>query len=183
VTFARLVADVIGHLTGAGVPYMVTGSAASSYHGVPRATRDLDVVIDPEPETLERLVESLVAAGFYVDRDAAAGALRERSQFNAIGNEGEKVDFIIRRDRPFSIEEFARRQPADILGTPGFIATAEDMIVAKLEWAAASESERQVRDVAGMLDAAAGAVDLPYIERWVAALKLLDPWDSVRPRD
>ena len=77
-TLAELLADVIHRLEVAQIPYMVTGSVASTYYGEPRATRDLDIVIDPLTETLARFVESLVADGYHVDRDAASGALRER---------------------------------------------------------------------------------------------------------
>lgn len=174
-TFADLLAIVIARLEEAGVPYMVTGSLASSYHGVPRATRDVDIVLDPEPAALGRLVDGLDAAGFYVDREAAMDALAGRSQFNAIGPDAAKVDFIVRRDRPFSIEEFARRQPADLLGTAGFVTTAEDLVIVKLEWAAASGSERQLRDVAGII-ALAEALDVAYIERWTSALGLGEAW-------
>ncbi|HEY4634732.1 MAG TPA: hypothetical protein VIH00_12525, partial [Candidatus Limnocylindrales bacterium] len=113
------------------------------------------------------------------DRDAAFEALRDRSQFNAIGDEATKIDFIVRKDRPFSIEEFKRRRRADLLGTPGFIASLEDTVVAKLEWAATTESERQLRDVAGMLAVNGEAIDLAYVERWVAVLGLDDAWSSV----
>jgi hypothetical protein len=158
---------------------MVTGSLASSYHGEPRATRDVDIVIDPDPDGLACLLDLLDEAGFYVDRDTALGALASRTQFNAIGPEAAKVDFIIRRDRPFSIEEFARRQPADLLGTAGFVTTAEDLVIAKLEWAASSASDRQLRDVAGIL-AVTENLDAPYIERWAAALGLAETWRMVR---
>lgn len=178
-TFSQVVAEAIGLLERSGVPYMVTGSLASSYHGEPRATRDLDVVIDPQPAGLGELLAGLEAAGFYVDRDAAFEALRDRSQFNAIGDEATKIDFIVRKDRPFSIEEFKRRRRADLLGTPGFIASLEDTVVAKLEWAATTESERQLRDVAGMLAVNGEAIDLAYVERWVAVLGLDDAWSSV----
>lgn len=178
-TLAQLVAAALGQLDRSGVPYMVTGSLASSYHGEPRATRDLDIVIDPDPESLERLVAGLVAGGFHVDLHAAIEALRERSQFNAIGDDAAKIDFIVRKVRPFSVEEFERRRPADLLGTPGFIASVEDTIVAKLEWAAATESERQLRDVAGMLAVGGEGVDLAYVERWVTALGLNEAWRSV----
>lgn len=181
-TPGRLIADAIGILERSGVPYMVTGSFASSYHGEPRATRDLDIVIDPEPASLGRLVTGLEAAGFYVDGDVAINALRERSQFNAIGHDATKVDFIIRRDRPFSVEEFRRRRSADLLGTPGFIASIEDTIIAKLEWAATTESERQLRDVAGMLEVGGDAIDRGYVERWVEALGLADAWRDVERR-
>jgi len=181
VTFARVVAEAIGQLEQSGVRYMVTGSLASSYHGEPRATRDLDVVIDPEAAGLGRLVAGLQAIGFYVDRDAAFDALRDRSQFNAVGDDATKIDFVIRKDRPFSIEELRRRRRADLLGTPGFIASVEDTIVAKLEWAATTESERQLRDVAGMLAVGGEAIDLAYVERWVGALGLDGVWTSVAP--
>ena len=178
-TFAEVVAMALAHLERAGIPYMVTGSIASTYHGEARATRDLDIVIDPSAAALDRLVADLIEAGFYVDAEAARSALGDRTQFNAIGQDASKIDFIIRRDRPFSLEEFKRRRPADLLGTPGWIATVEDMVVAKLEWAAATDSERQLRDVAGMLAVGGKAIDRDYIVRWVEVLGLRQAWRRV----
>jgi hypothetical protein len=179
VNFEALIATVVTLLNRAGIPYMLTGSLASSYHGEPRATRDLDMVIDPAPAALDQLIASILEAGLYVDPSAAHEALAIRTQFNAIDRTGTKVDFIIRRDRPFSIEEFRRRRPADLLGTAGFLATAEDMIIAKLEWAAATDSQRQRRDVAGMLAVGGDAIDHRYIARWVEALGLQVVWAEV----
>lgn len=178
-TFGELLATVIGLLNRAGIPYMVTGSLASSYHGEPRATRDVDIVIDPDPGRLLPFVDMLAAAGFYVDHDSAVDAQVSRTQFNAIGPDASKVDLIIRKDRPFSIEEFARRQPADLLGTAGFVTTAEDLVIAKLEWAAVSGSDRQLRDVAGIL-AVSETLDAQYIERWTAVLGVAEAWRRVR---
>jgi len=176
VTFAELLAEAVHRLERAQIPYMVTGSVASTYHGEPRATRDIDIVIEPSPEALAVLVEGMLADGYYVDRDAAFTALRERGQFNAVGTGAGKIDFIVRKDRPFSREEFERRKSADLLGTPAFIATVEDMIVAKLEWSLPFDSERQLRDVASMLAVAGDAVDRGYVERWVGALGLSAAW-------
>jgi hypothetical protein len=166
VTFGELLADVIGRLERAGIPYMITGSLASTFHGEPRATRDVDIVIDPSPGALDRLVDDLRDGGFYVDRDAAEDALRDRTQFNAIGDAAAKVDFIIRRDRPFSVEEFGRRRQVELLGSTGFIASVEDVILAKLEWAAATGSERQIRDVAAMVAVSGDALDAEYLRTW-----------------
>jgi hypothetical protein len=179
VTLAELLADVISRLEALQIPYMITGSVASTYHGEPRATLDLDIVIDPRTETLARLVESLVADGYYVDRDTAADALRERTQFNAIGAGATKVDFIVRKDRPFSREEFDRRRPADLLGTPAFVASVEDMIIAKLEWSLPFGSDRQLRDVAAMLAVSGDTIDRAYIDQWVRELGLEGPWRHV----
>lgn len=178
-TFGEVLAAVIGLLEQSRIPYMVTGSLASSYHGEPRATRDADIVIDPSVDALEHLVDGLLTAGFYVDRDAAFDATTARSQFNAIGPDAMKVDFIIRRNRPFSLEEFSRRQPADLLDTPGFVASAEDVILAKLEWATATGSDRQLDDVAGILAIAPG-LDFGYIDRWARALGIERAWQAIR---
>ena len=177
-TFADLLAEVIALLDRTGIAFMVTGSLASSFHGEPRATRDLDVVIDPTPEALTALLRALVEAGFYVDEAAAHAAFADRTQFNAIGPGATKVDFIIRRERPFSIAEFERRERADLLGTPGYVPTAEDLVIAKLEWAEATDSERQRRDVLGVVTVAE-ALDRAYIDRWAAALGLQDAWRAI----
>jgi hypothetical protein len=179
VTFAELVARTIERLDQAEIPYMLTGSLASTFHGEPRATRDVDVIIDPAPEALAWLIDDLLMDGFYVDRDAAMTALRERSQFNAIGTEGIKVDFLIRKDRPFSRAEFERRQRVELLGFEGYIASVEDLILAKLEWAAQSDSERQVRDVAGMVAVAGDTLDRGYVTTWADRLGLAEAWRRV----
>ena len=116
----------------------MTGSVASSYYGEPRATQDIDVVIEPDSRFLEVLLDKLIGDGFHVDRDVAREALFRRTRFNAISPDALKVDFVIRRDRPFSVQESARRQRANLLGVAGFVPSIEDLIVAKLEWAATS---------------------------------------------
>ena len=61
------VIQVVRQLEAVGVPYMIAGSMASSFHGRPRTTHDADIVIDPTQEALDLLVVKLFAAGFYVD--------------------------------------------------------------------------------------------------------------------
>lgn len=178
-SLAALLAATIAQLERADVPYMITGSVASSFHGEPRATRDLDIVIDPDPGGMSRLVGELEAAGLYVDADAARRALDDRTQFNAIeGTTGWKVDFLIRKDRPFSREEFGRRAHANLLGTSAWIASPEDTIVAKLEWAVAAGSDRQLSDAAAMLDIGGESLDLAYIDAWVDSLGLRAAWSQ-----
>lgn len=96
---------------------------------------------------------------------------------------GWKADLIICKDRSFSIEELARRQPAELMGARTYVATAEDSIIAKLEWAKQSDSARQLRDVAGIVATRGDALDLEYVERWVSALGLKAEWERVRTGD
>lgn len=180
-TLAELISRITTRLEAAGIPYMVVGSIASSFHGEPRATADLDLVIDPTPDALARFLRGLPPDEYYVDPRTAHSALEDRSQFNLVEqSSGWKADLLIRRDRPFSAREFQRRQRADLLGTAGFIATAEDTIVAKLEWAKAGESERQLRDVRSILAVSGEQLDTEYIDRWVRELDLTELWEVTR---
>ena len=169
-------------LDGAGIPYMVTGSVASSHHGLPRMTHDADVVVDLQVASLERLLAALPDADLYVGVETARDALRARRQFNVIDPaSGFKVDLIVLKDRPFSRVEFERRRPARLTeALTATLATAEDSILSKLEWSRkAGESARQLADAAGVVRMSGGSLDVDYIERWAQELGVLDLWKRV----
>ena len=177
----QALASVLGILERLQIGYMLTGSVATSYHGRPRATHDADVVIDPTPAQLESLLVDLERSGFYVNALGARAALEHRRQFNAIDtSHGCKIDLIVRKDRPFSREEFARRRHVDLtFDHPVAIVTAEDAILSKLEWARLSgDSVRQLRDAAGVLELNPG-LDRDYVERWAVDLGVLHLWQSI----
>ena len=120
-----LLAKVLGD---EGVPYMLTGSLASSYHGAPRATQDIDLVVDATAEALLRVAIALRGSGLYVSDDAVREAVATRGMFNAIDPEsGWKVDFIVRKDRAFSTKEFRRRREIQFMGLSLTVAQAEDV--------------------------------------------------------
>lgn len=177
-------AHVAGALERAGVPYMLAGSFASSYHGAPRATQDIDIVIDPTFASLDLLLEALRAEDVYFDADVARDEFKRRGQFNAIdGATAWKVDLIFRKARLFSKAELERRMRASVLGVQVFVATAEDTVLAKLEWAKLGSSERQLRDVSALLEAVGESLDQSYIEGWLDVLDVRDQWDRVRNAD
>lgn len=168
-------------LETAGIPYMVTGSFVSAIHGVPRATHDIDVVIAPTGPQLSVLIQQFSEAGYYAEMEDALQAQLHQSQFHVIDERSVwKIDFIIRKHRPFSHAEFARRRLTTILGIPVYAATAEDILIAKLEWAKMGESERQLRDASGIIAIQGDNLDVPYVERWVAALSLENEWERAR---
>jgi hypothetical protein len=142
---------------------------------------DLDIVIDPTPDQLDQLLARLDLDRFYVDADVARDALRRRSMFNVIDmTSAWKVDLIVRKARPFSVEELARRCTATVFGIAVPLATPEDTILAKLEWSKHGGSERQLDDVSGILDVRGSELDLAYIERWLDELGVRELWDRVR---
>ena len=156
------------------IPYMITGSFASNIHGVPRATQDADVVIETDRRTLERFLESL-GPSFYWSMEAAMDALGRERMFNVVHLEtGFKVDLIIRKSRPFGRVEFMRRQAAFYLGANRWFATAEDTLLAKLEWSKMAGSERQFSDALNAVKLQRDNLDRSYLEKWARQLDVLD---------
>ncbi|HEV3052940.1 MAG TPA: hypothetical protein VGX50_21715 [Longimicrobium sp.] len=178
-TAAESLRQFVDALERAGVPYMLTGSYASSYHALPRATRDLDFVIWPTREQIRALVAELPRGEFYVDERVALEALNSYGQFNAISlATGWKADFIIRKPRPFSETEFSRRYRASLDGVELTIATAEDVLLAKLEWAKLGESSRQIEDAAEILKARNAQLDHAYLTQWIRQLGVDPQWEA-----
>ncbi len=169
----ELLAKVVEALNAAGINHMVTGSFASTFHGEPRMTRDIDIVIDPDKTSIVLFAEQFDPATFYMN-DANAATAR-RDMFNVIDvTSGWKVDLIIRRDRPFSAEEFRRRVPVVIGGVATFVASAEDTILSKLEWSHRSGSQRQMDDVIAVIQIQRHQLDIEYLEHWATELGVAD---------
>lgn len=183
-TLATFLQRVISILDEAEVPYMLTGSLAAAYYAVPRATQDVDLVVELESVDPSRMTGMLSAAGYYVSLSAAREAQSHDGQFNAIDPEtGWKVDFMVRKNRPFSRSEFSRRVRVSALGLEMYMVTREDLVVAKLEWAKKGGSELQLRDVRAILKAAGPEFDRDYVGRWVTELGLADQWTTVQPHE
>jgi hypothetical protein len=164
------IAELLGR---AGVPYMLTGSFASGFHGAPRASHDVDFVIAPVLGTLEAFLNLLPPDSYYVSREAALQAYGAESLFNVVDfATAWKIDLIIRKSRLFSQTEFERRTTVRLGEVELCIATAEDVLIAKLEWAKLTESERQLEDAAGILRVQGDDLDVEYVEKWTAALGL-----------
>jgi len=181
VTGTDLFLSIAAALDATGIPFMLTGSMAGAYHGAGRATMDIDLVVDPTREQLLTLVDRVRDAGLYISADAALEALEHRSMFNVVDvATGWKVDLIVRKTRPFSQAEFERRVAIDYAGRRVSVATLEDLIIAKLEWAKLSGSARQIEDVAALLKLREDELDLAYLERWIAALDLEPQWRQAR---
>ncbi|MCZ7662949.1 MAG: hypothetical protein M5U22_08490 [Thermoleophilia bacterium] len=179
-TQVRVLTEVLEILERLGIPYMIVGSFASGFHGEFRATQDADLVIDPTPDQLRAFL-TRVSEDFYVSPEAAADALARRGQFNLVHFETAwKIDLIIRKKRPFSEVEFARRQEGSLGGRPAAVNSPEDVILSKLEWARASGSERQLGDAAGVVAAWGDRLDWDYLVRWAEDLEVSDLLARIR---
>lgn len=172
---------VIAALESAGIDYMLAGSFASTRYSSPRSTQDIDIVISAGETELKSFIELAQAKNYYAELDDALEARRHESLFNIIDRDtGWKVDLIFRKSTPFGLEEFRRRQKIVVHGLEMFVATPEDIIIAKLEWAKGGASQRQIEDVAAILRVQERALDTSYLEKWIRERQLQEQWDGAR---
>lgn len=179
-----LIRHVVGLLREQGIAYHLGGSYASSVHGIPRQTQDIDLVVDLAEDQAERLL-SRTAADFYADLGAAREAVRQRSSFNLIHlASGIKVDLFVVGRGAFDRSEFERGllQTVDLGdGRPIHVKTAEDTILRKLLWYrdGGEVSERQWADAAGILRAQGRSLDRAYLDAWAGRLGIRDLWQRL----
>lgn len=160
-----------------GILHTVGGSIAASFAGEPRSTVDIDVVV----ALVEQDVASLVAAlapDFYVNEDAVRRAVRSRTSVNVIDNATLlKVDLFVAGGTPIDAEQLQRR----LLVTLGNgvvlpIHPPEDILLQKLRWfrLGGDISDRQWRDVLGIVRVQASRLDVTYLRRQAAVLGVTD---------
>lgn len=162
---------VTGRLDAAGLAYMVTGSMAVNYYGVPRMTRDIDLVIALSVGDLDTVC-GLFGADFYLERETVRASIEGRAAFNVIHAAlVVKVDLVVRKDTDYRRTEFARRRRVSWEGHPFTIVAPEDLIISKLDWARDTRSEVQLADVRNLLRSVP-ELDRSYLERWSTRLGL-----------
>lgn len=170
---------LVDELEGLGVGYFIGGSVASSAHGMPRSTLDVDLVADLRLEHARPLAERLQTA-FYVDEDMIRSAVARGASFNVIHLATMvKLDVFVLKSTSYDQAAFSRAQEgAAVLDEAAGalrLATPEDVVLHKLYSYEAGDqgSERQWHDVIGVLKVQGSTMDLASLRRWAAELKVL----------
>ena len=177
-----MAAILAAHLDDLGIRYMIGGSVASAYHGEPRSTLDLDLVIDAD-ESQVRALADRISPEFYVDVDDAVDAVQHGTSFNVIHYEtSTKVDLFVAERRPGVREQLDRRHSIKIGGTTLSMYAPEDIIVQKLRWFRMGNevSERQWRDAVGVIRMKRGFLDNSYLDRAAETFGVRDLLDLAR---
>jgi hypothetical protein len=170
---------IVKSLETSKIPYMLSGSMSSSFHGHPRATNDADIVIDPTKEQLQSFI-TLLGPDYYLSQEAALQSLENNSMFNIIDMQaGWKVDLIIRKKRDYSQQEFSRRKNANVMGIDMCVVSAEDSILSKLEWSKDSQSQTQLNDAQGILMVQWDRLDFDYLRKWAKKLAVEDSLEKL----
>ena len=157
------------------IPYVVGGSLASMVHGEYRLTNDVDIAIALTFWQVDTLA-GLLAREFIVERDAIAEAVRENSSFGAIYRPVVmRMDVYVRKAEGHFAAQLERAQKHTIGADSeqfAFFCTAEDIVLQKLRWYQMSDgaSDRQWRDVIGVLKHSHDRMDSEYLSRWAVDL-------------
>jgi hypothetical protein len=182
----RTLASVVAAMQQMGVQHFICGSVASSIHGEPRTTVDIDLVANLSPAEAGRLAE-LVGSEFYADADSMIQAVQERRSFNLVHLEtGLKVDVFPLKDRDYDYGAMERRHsrllPASENAMEVSVCSAEDTILSKLEWYRLGHeiSDRQWRDLVSVLRLRNVELDHHYLDRWATRLDVKDLLDRAR---
>lgn len=158
-----------------GVDYQVGGSLASSVHGVPRSSLDVDVLAALPVSKVSALVET-IEGSYYISRTRAADAVERETSFNVIHLATMfKVDIFIARSHRFRRSSLQRRK-REILGEEAefFLTSAEDIVLHKLDWYQRGDrlSNQQWQDVIGVLRVRGDALDVDYMRQWAMELEI-----------
>lgn len=161
------------------IRYVIGGSLASSISGEPRSTLDVDVVVDLSDDKVVAVVAAL-GEDFYSDTEGIRRAVREKSSANLIHlTTSIKVDLFVMGGSPVDEEQMARRQRLKVATNPDrylYVYTPEDILLQKLRWYRMGNevSDRQWRDVLGIVVVQAEALDLVYLRRAARVLEVFD---------
>lgn len=160
------------------IPYYLGGGLAAAIWGEPRVTQDADLILSFSPDGRGRQIEALISEleqlGFY----CPPGAIEEVRQ--GVGKTisvthtqtVDNADLIAMPNEPFEHSQMQRRVLIETLGSPFWTCTAEDIVLQKLVWSRNSRSEKQWRQVLGVLKAQTN-LDFDYLERWAIELNLI----------
>lgn len=172
--------EVTTTLDALGVDYIIGGSLASIVYGMVRSTLDADIIAALEPRHAAALITAL-SDQFYVPEESyLREAIERQGSFNLIHLATMfKIDMFVLRERLYDRQQLARRIGAPVRGTPMgtvWVLSPEDVILSKLEWfrIGGEVSERQWRDVLGVIQTQAMSLNITYLREWAPTLEVSD---------
>jgi hypothetical protein len=164
-----IVVAMVNALLTANIPYMLVGSLSSNAYGIPRSTKDADLVVQLGSFPLGKLLEYL-PEGFRLEPQIGFETITSTTRF--------RMQYV-NRPAPFTIElfelsndphdqlRFSQRVESTFAGSKTFIPKAEDVVIMKLRWAMAGKSrEKDADDARNVLAVQQGKLDLAYIRSW-----------------
>ncbi len=165
----ELLQKVCRQLDEIGIKYMVSGSVALNIYGIPRMTRDIDIVIELSKDRIDEFAN--LFPNSYFDKKVIRDEIKRQGMFNIIDHStGFKIDFMIRKETEYFNFAFQRRKRIKELDTELWVIDIDDLIIAKIIWIQQSQSEKQMLDIENLLLNPEKNID--YIKSWCNKLNL-----------
>lgn len=180
----ELLKSVVSVLEDLQLTYMIVGSYGSGAWGEARFTQDIDIVVDLSLADAERLVNAFPLPEYYVSLEAATEAVRYHRQFNLIHpTSGNKVDFMVAGTDEWGRTQLRRRRSIVLgEGFATFVGAPEDIIISKMRYFRRGQSEKHLRDIAGILKVSGEEVDREYVARWAEEFGVTEIWEAILRR-
>lgn len=176
------ITDILSNLK---IDYFITGGMAVSVWGRPRATFDIDIIvnlIEPKAVLLARAFKKISKAG-YADEEMSKDAIKNRGEFNFIdSSSGIKVDFWVKKDDERSLLEFKNRKLKNINGHNIYFISPEDLILSKLLWRKQGGGEKHVEDIVSIFIISGDKLDMDYLKKWAGKLDVFVELKNIIPQ-
>jgi hypothetical protein len=151
-TAEEVVYHVLDALEAENVPYMVVGSFSSNFYGIPRSTKDADIVVEVNDVPVGRIASRL-GPGFRLDSQMSFETVTGTFRFTATHEAHDRA-------------RFARRRKGAMPGRTAFVASPEDVIITKLRWARGGKRAKDVEDVRNVIALQYASIDWAYVREW-----------------
>jgi len=153
-------------LDAAGIPYMVVGSLASNFHGIPRSTQDADFVVQLQSGQLTGL-EAALPPELRLQSQGGFEAVTGTTRYVVtVAGSAFVCELFVLSDDPHDRERFRRRELVRVLSQDACVAAAEDMVITKLRWAREAGRSKDRDDVRNILAVRGPDLDWAYIAGW-----------------
>jgi hypothetical protein len=171
---------VIDALEALGLPYMLVGSFASNYYGVPRSTQDVDFVVELAGKPMRAVVERL-GPEFQLDPQVTFETITGTRRYVVrIAGTGFRIEFFLRSEDEHDGARFGRRCRAALLGRQVSLPTAEDVIITKLRWSRGGKRAKDVDDARNVMAVQGARIDWDYVASWCDRHGTRDLLESIR---
>ncbi|MBU4398272.1 MAG: hypothetical protein KKE86_02940 [Planctomycetes bacterium] len=171
---------VVAALRRLGVKYYICGSLASTFYGIARTTTDVDLVAELSQSDVSAFAEA-IREQYYVDEKMILDAISQKSCFKLVHLPTASMVIVYSsKDRPYDKMAMERTQENslddELPEARFFLPSPEDVVLSKLEWYRLGDevSERQWRDIAGVMKVNRASLDRKYMEQWAVELGVAD---------
>jgi len=172
---AELLKKITSLLDNSNIEYMITGAWSVIFYGRPRASHDIDFVIELEKKDFPKAKKlvSQIKNEFAVQEDSIKEAIEKKDMFNFFHlSTGLKIDFWLLTNDEFDKMRFSRRIKVPILDKEMVISTAEDTILQKLRWHKKAKIEKHLIDAAFVYQIQKENLTQKYLKDWAKKLKV-----------